>query len=120
MEEENLLLGHVQKTNGVALAVQVCSDGVQCFMELPLNIGELFEYFIGRPHKDLKVSIKKKTEQNERGGGRETHRENISTKKTQKVYSKMNTSHKKLQFCVEPPTTFIVGSLSGVMYNHGS
>lgn len=76
MEEENLLLGHVQKTNGVALAVQVGSDGVQCFMELPLNIGELFEYFIGRPHKDLKVSIKKKTEQNERGEGKKhTQRE---------------------------------------------
>lgn len=72
MEEKNLLLGHVQKTDGVALAVQVCSDGVQRFMELSLNIGELFEYFIGRINKDLKVSIKKKTEQNEREGGRET------------------------------------------------
>lgn len=47
MEHENLLLGHVQKTNGIALAVQVCSDGVQCFMKLPLNIGELFKHFIG-------------------------------------------------------------------------
>ncbi|OBS79042.1 hypothetical protein A6R68_18581 [Neotoma lepida] len=58
---------------------QVCSDGVQCFMKLSLNIGELFEYFIGRPHKDLKVSIKKKTEQNERGERereRDRHREN--------------------------------------------
>lgn len=118
MEEKNLLLGHVQETNGVALAVQVCSDGVQRFMELPLNIGELLEHFIGRPHKDLKVSIKKKTEQNERGEGeKQTHRENIRKKK---VYSKMNTSHKKLQFYIEPPTTFIMGSLSGVMYNHGS
>lgn len=84
MEHENLLLGHVQKTNGVALAVEVCSDGVQCFMKLSLNIGELFEYFIGRPHKDLKVSIKNKTEQNEResgGKGRETDTEKTLIKK---------------------------------------
>lgn len=47
MEHENLLLGHVQKTNGVAIAVQVRPDGVQCLVKLSLNISELFEYFIG-------------------------------------------------------------------------
>lgn len=53
------------------------------------------------------------------GEGRERnrHTERILEKK---VYSKMNTSHKKLQFYIGPPTTFIMGSLSGVMYNHGS
>ena len=43
----HLLLGHVQKTNGVAIAVQVRPDGVQCLVKLSLNISELFEYFIG-------------------------------------------------------------------------
>lgn len=57
---EDLLLGHVQQSNGVPLTVQICPDCVEHFVKLPLNICELFKYFIGWPHKDLKVDIKKK------------------------------------------------------------
>lgn len=83
-EHENLLFGHVQKPNGVALAVQVCSDGIQSFVKLPLNVRELFKYFIGWPHKDLEVSIKQKNKWEK--GGRD--RERVLVRRKHKVYQK--------------------------------
>ena len=44
---EDLLLGHVQQSNGVPLTVQIRSNCVECFMKLALHICELFKHFVG-------------------------------------------------------------------------
>lgn len=61
VRNSDLLLGHVQQSNGVSFTVQVCSNSVQSFVKLSLDICELFKYFVGSPHEDLKVGIKQKT-----------------------------------------------------------
>lgn len=49
----HLFLGHVQQTDRVAITVEVCPHCVQSFVELTLNIRELFKHFVSRPQKQL-------------------------------------------------------------------
>jgi len=43
----NLLLGHVQEPNSVAFAIEVCPYGVQGFVELSLDVFQLFKHLAG-------------------------------------------------------------------------
>lgn len=43
----NLFFGHVQQSHRVSLTLDVCSDGVQSFVKLPLNISQLLKHFAG-------------------------------------------------------------------------
>lgn len=49
----HLLLGHVQQTDRVAVAVEVGSHRVQGLVELPLDVRQLLKYLVGRPQQQL-------------------------------------------------------------------
>lgn len=55
----NLLFGHVQEAHGVSFTIEVDSHSVQSFVELSLNVCQLFKHFAGRPQKYLVKQMEK-------------------------------------------------------------
>ena len=55
----NLLFGHVQEAHRVSFTIEVDSHSVQSFVELSLNVCQLFKHFAGRPQKYLVKQMEK-------------------------------------------------------------